>query len=302
MIIQWFPGHMHKARKEIKQRLPDVDVVIEILDARIPFSSQNPLLTEIAEHKPNIKVLNKLDLADEETVKIWQEHLEQNENIKTIALSSTEPDKIKTIDELCRKIAPNKGEHQFISAMIMGIPNVGKSTIINILANRIVAKTGNEPAVTKGQQRIKISEDIVLFDTPGMLWPRIRHENWALKLAITGAIKETAINYEDLAFYFVRYLYHNHPHVLQERFDLQNLSDDEYTLLEQIGAKRGCLKSGRMLDLQKVSGILINEYRSGKLGNLCLETPEDIQTELQQADENDRIREEKKEARKAKKK
>ena len=298
MTIQWFPGHMHKAGKEIKKLLPEIDVVIEILDARIPFSSQNPLLMEFAAHKPTIKVLNKFDLSDPDLVKKWQEYLEKNDNIKTIALSAKEPDSLKKILDLARQMIPNKGEHQFITAIIMGIPNVGKSTIINILAGRIVAKTGNEPAVTKGQQRIKISEDITFFDTPGMLWPRIGHENWALRLAITGAIKETAMTHEDIAFYLIGYLMKKYPQVLKQRFELEQLAEDEYSILEQIGAKRGCIKSRGLLDLHKVSSIVVHEYRAGKLGGLCLETPQEVELEKLEAIEIEAKREIKREARK----
>ncbi len=301
-IIQWFPGHMHKAGKEIKKRLPEIDVVIEILDARIPYSSQNPLLMEFAAHKPSIKVLNKADLADDKVIEQWQAHLEKNENIKTIALTTKQPDKVKTILDLCRKLKPDKSEHQIITAMIMGIPNVGKSTIINILAERIVAKTGNEPAVTKGQQRIKITDDITFFDTPGMLWPRISHENWALRLAITGAIKETAMSHEDIAFYLIGYLSKNYPETLKHRFQIDSLAEDEYSILEQIGAKRGCLKSRNMLDLHKVSSIVIHEYRSGQLGGICLELPVEVEAEKLQAKANEEKREAKIAARKKRRK
>ncbi len=302
MAIQWYPGHMYKAGKEIEERLPEVDVVIEILDARIPFSSQNPLLMEFATKKPSIKVLNKADLADTKLVERWQNHLEQNENIQTIALTTKQPDKLKSILDLCRKMIPNKGDYQFIIAMIMGIPNVGKSTIINILAQRTVAKTGNEPAVTKGQQRIKISEDITFFDTPGMLWPRIAHENWALRLAITGAIKETAMSHEDIAFYLIGYLMEAYPNVLKNRFQIDELAGDEYSILEQIGAKRGCIKARKMLDLHKVSSIVIHEYRAGNLGGICLETPEEVEKEKLEAIELEAIRAAKKEARKNRRK
>ncbi len=298
MAIQWFPGHMYKAGKEIKKLLPEIDVVIEILDARIPFSSQNPLLMEFAAHKPSIKVLNKADLSDPELVKKWQDHLEKNDNIKTIALSAKDPDSLKKILDLARQMIPNKGDHQFITAMIMGIPNVGKSTIINILAGRIVAKTGNEPAVTKGQQRIKISEDITFFDTPGMLWPRIGHENWALRLAITGAIKETAMTHEDIAFYLIGYLMKRYPETLKQRFELDNLAEDEYSILEQIGAKRGCIKARKLLDLHKVSSIVVHEYRAGNLGGLCLELPDEVEKEKQEAIVIEEKREIKREARK----
>lgn len=302
MTIQWFPGHMHKAGKEIKKRLPEIDIVIEILDARIPYSSQNPLLMEFASQKPSIKVLSKADLADANVVLQWQKYLEQNDNIKTIALTTKQPDMVKKILDLCRKMITNKGDHQFITAMIMGIPNVGKSTIINILAQRTVAKTGNEPAVTKGQQRIKISDDIVFFDTPGMLWPRIKHQNWALRLAVTGAIKETAMTHEDIAFYLIGYLMEHYPKVIKQRFEIEQLADDEYSILEQIGAKRGCIKSRKVLDLHKVSSIVVHEYRAGNFGGLCLELPQEVEKEKAQSIIDEQKREAKKSAKKNKRK
>ena len=241
-------------------------------------------------------------MADSEELQLWQQQLEKQQNIKTIAISSKNVESVRTILDLCRKMIVNKGKHQFISAMIMGIPNVGKSTIINILAGRIVAKTGNEPAVTKGQQRIRISDDIVFFDTPGMLWPKIRHENWALRLAITGAIKETAMKHEDIAFYLIEYLAKNHPELIKQRFEIASIAQDAYAILEQIGAKRGCVKARNMLDLHKVSSIVIHEYRAGKIGQLCLELPDDIALEKQQADEQEALAEAKKAARKQKRK
>ncbi len=298
MAIQWFPGHMFKAGKEIKKRLSDVDVVIEILDARIPFSSQNPLLLEFAAKKPTIKVFNKADLASADVLEQWQNYLQQEDNIKTLAISCKQADSVKNILDLCRKMFPNKGKHQFISAMIMGIPNVGKSTIINILANRIVAKTGNEPAVTKGQQRINISDDIVFFDTPGMLWPKIAHENWAYRLALTGAIKETAMTHEDIAFFLINFLMKNYPEYLANRFEIAELAEDEYQILEQIGKKRGCIKSRNLLDLHKVSSIVVHEYRAGNLGHLCLELPRDIAAEIKHVKAQEERRAAKKDARK----
>ncbi len=298
MAIQWFPGHMFKAGKEIKKRLSDVDVVIEILDARIPFSSQNPLLLEFAAKKPTIKVFNKADLASADVLEQWQNYLQQEANIKTLAISCKQADSVKNILTLCRKMFPNKGKHQFISAMIMGIPNVGKSTIINILANRIVAKTGNEPAVTKGQQRINISDDIVFFDTPGMLWPKIAHENWAYRLALTGAIKETAMTHEDIAFFLINFLMKNYPKHLASRFEIAELAEDEYQILEQIGKKRGCIKSRNLLDLHKVSSIVVHEYRAGNLGHLCLELPSNIAAEIKHVKAQEERRAAKKNARK----
>lgn len=298
MAIQWFPGHMHKAGKEIKQRLPDMDLVIEVIDARIPFSSQNPLLMNLAERKPTIKVLNKVDLADIEKVKEWQAYFEQNHHIKSIALTAKDVNQAKKIIGLAHQLVPMKKDHQFISALIMGIPNVGKSTLINVLADKIIAKTGNEPAVTKSQQRIPITDDFVLFDTPGMLWPKIRHENWGLRLASTGAIKETAMTHEECAFYLVEVLRKFYPESLKNRYELQDLPDDEYQVLEQIGRRRGAMKSGGHLDMHKVSSVVVHDFRSGQLGGICLEQPWQVEKEEQEAQKLEELKRAKKELRK----
>lgn len=171
--IQWFPGHMHKARKEIEEAIPQVDVIIEVLDARIPFSSENPLISHIRGEKPCVKVLNKRDLADPELTELWIAHLEQEKGVKAMAITTSNPQEVHKILELCRKLAPQREEiGKNIRTMIMGIPNVGKSTIINTLAGRAIAQTGNQPAVTRRQQRINLQNGIVLSDTPGILWPK----------------------------------------------------------------------------------------------------------------------------------
>ena len=187
--IQWYPGHMHKARKEIAEVMPQMDLIIEVLDARIPYSSSNPMISDLRGDTPCIKILNKSDLADPIVTAQWLEYLELEEGVKAYALTTQQPSEIKKIPQLIRALVPNKeGAHKVIKAMIMGIPNVGKSTTINILANRIIAKTGNEPAVTKQQQRIKLDDGIVLSDTPGMLWPKVQNPLSGYRLASTGAI------------------------------------------------------------------------------------------------------------------
>jgi len=303
MSINWYPGHMHKAGKEIKQALPKVDLVIEVLDARIPFSSENPMLASLRGNKPVIKVFNKNDLADPKTTQLWQTHLEQHNNIKTLPLSSHHPDKIRQIPDLCRKLLPKKQDSiKQIRAMIMGIPNVGKSTLINILVGRSIAKTGNEPAVTKIQQRINLADDIVLFDTPGMLWPKLTTRQVGYRLAITGAIKDTAIDHVDIAFFAAQYLLLHYPENIQTRYQLEQLPDTELELLETIGKQRGCLGTRGLVDLDKVAKILLSEFRAGTLGTISLELPHFVELELAEQAIIDEKKAEKKAARSKNKK
>ncbi len=244
MQIQWYPGHMHKASKEIKYALPDIDLLIEILDARIPYSSQNPMLARLRGGKPCIRVLNKTDLADPELTKQWQEYLEREQAVKTLAVTTQQPDKIKQIIDLCGKMLPDRtAAGKVIRTMIMGIPNVGKSTIINVLAGRVIAKTGNEPAVTKQQQRINLGKNIVLSDTPGVLWPNVENRHSGYRLAATGAVKDTAFEHADIALYALDYLRRAYPEPLRQRYRLETLPAEAQALLEVIGAKRGCLRA-----------------------------------------------------------
>ena len=306
MQIQWYPGHMFKASKELKKILPSIDLLIEILDARIPFSSENPMLANIRGDKPCIKILNKSDLADPTIIKRWQEFLEDEKNTKTLAISNQQSDnqhffKAQAIPELCYKLIPSKkNKDRNIHALIMGIPNVGKSTIINTLAGRSIAKTGNEPAVTKHQQRINLNNGITLVDTPGMLWANIENPHSGYRLAITGAIKDTALEYEDIAYYLAEYLLKNYPTALLKRFQLDELPHDEYEFFEIIGKKRGCIRAGNHLDLNRISKIFITEFRDGKLGNISLETPQMMQQELIEVAKRRELKAAKKAARRAK--
>jgi len=281
MAINWYPGHMHKASKEMRKIMPQVDLMIEVLDGRIPFSSENPMLAELRGDKPCIKVLSKCDLADKALTRAWQDYLEQDKGVKTIALTTEEPERMKGILDLCHKMMPNKSAGvKNIQAMIMGIPNVGKSTLINHLAGRHIAKTGNEPAVTKMQQRIKLDRGIVLLDTPGVLWPKLENQHGGYRLAITGAIKESAISNEDIALYAVAYLREAYPDYLTARYQLSVLSPNDVTLLEAIGKQRGCLRAGGRVDLERAAKILLTELRAGTLGQLTLETPQMMEAEL----------------------
>jgi len=294
--IQWYPGHMHKARKEIEEAIPQVDVIIEVLDARIPFSSENPMISRIRKDKACVKVLNKRDLADPHMTQLWIDHFEQDSNVKAIAITTNEPSEVHKILELCRKLAADRiaDPGKQIRTMIMGIPNVGKSTIINILAGRIVAKTGNQPAVTRQQQRINLQNGIILSDTPGILWPKVENPHSGFRLAATGAIKDTAMEYDEVAFYTIEYLAQNYSQQIIKRYQLDNLPDSDIELMEAIGKKRGCLRSQGRVDIHKASEILLNDLRSGTLGQITLERPEMIENELTEVKiESARQREEK---------
>ncbi|MCX4193638.1 ribosome biogenesis GTPase YlqF [Methylophaga sp. OBS1] len=283
MAIQWYPGHMHKASKEMKQVLPQVDLIIEVLDARIPFSSQNPMLAELRGSKPCIKVLNKMDLADPAITERWQAYLEQEQSVKTLTMVAQQQDRVKDLLTLCQKMVPAKASSvKQIQTMIMGIPNVGKSTLINTLAGRQIAKTGNEPAITKMQQRIKLEQGIVLHDTPGVLWPNLENPHSGYRLAITGAIKETAIDNDDIALYGIEYLMRTYPMALQQRFELNELPETGLETMEAIGHRRGCLRGGGRVDLERVAKIILTEIRAGMLGPISWETPE--MTEKEWAD------------------
>ncbi|MDP2904063.1 MAG: ribosome biogenesis GTPase YlqF [Methylovulum sp.] len=281
MLIQWYPGHMHKAGKEIREIMPQVDLIIEILDARIPFSSQNPLLAALRGDKPCIKLLNKSDLADPEITRQWQSYLERGQGVKTLASTIEQADRIRQIPDLCHKMLPAKeAGDRLLHALIMGIPNVGKSTLINILAGRAIAKTGNEPAITKMLQRIDIGNNIILLDTPGMLWPNLDNKNSGYRLAVTGAIKDTAIKHDDVAFFAAEYLLNHYADLLKVRFQLDQLPEGEQELMEIIGKQRGCLRSGGYVDMDKAAKLLLAELRSGILGRISLETPEMMEQEL----------------------
>ncbi|MCG6937144.1 MAG: ribosome biogenesis GTPase YlqF [Gammaproteobacteria bacterium] len=284
MAVQWYPGHMNKARRIIKQSMSDVDLVIEVMDARIPFSSENPVVAELRQHRPCIKILNKSDLADAEITRLWLKYFEQEQGVKALALSVLDKARTRKLPDLCRKLLPERGTAvKPIRVMILGIPNVGKSTLINTLAGKTLAKVGDEPAVTKevssAQQRIMLNGNIALSDTPGILWPKIENENSSYRLAVTGAIKNTAIDFEDIALFAADYLITVYPERIKQRYKLNHTPQTGIELLEEIGRRRGCLRAGGMIDLQRAAEILIHEIRSGALGQLSFETPEMIARE-----------------------
>ncbi|MDX1536152.1 ribosome biogenesis GTPase YlqF [Arsukibacterium sp.] len=280
MSINWFPGHMHKARKEIAEVMPQVDIIIEMLDARIPFSSENPLVPQLRGNTPCIKVLNKADLADPALTAVWVAHFEQQSGIRAIPISQQHPEQIKALLKLCNEMLPERNlDIRPARAMIMGIPNVGKSTLINTLAGRTIAKTGNEAGVTKAQQRIKLENNVILTDTPGFLWPKLSPPTCGYRLAVTGAIKDTVFEYADIAMFAADYLLQAYPNEVMQRFDLTEQPDSDLALLDAIGVRRGCMRKGGVVDLEKAGTILITELRAGNLGPVTLETPDMVSQE-----------------------
>jgi ribosome biogenesis GTPase A len=275
MAINWFPGHMNRARNQIEEAMPDIDLVVEVLDSRLPYSSTNPLVDELRVGKPCIKVLNKADLSDSKITRLWIEHFEKQENTHALALVAEDHKQSQKLIQLIKDIVDQSEDKKTnIRVMIMGIPNVGKSTLINSLAGRYIANTGDEPAVTKRQQMIDLKNGVVLSDTPGILWPKFENFHSGYRLATSGAIKNTAMEYEDVAMYALEYLAKAYPSELMARYKLDVLPESGESLLDIVARKRGCIRSGGKVDLHKAGEIVLHDYRSGKIGLLSLETPE----------------------------
>lgn len=286
MTIQWFPGHMTRARRQIQDKLKLIDVVIELLDARLPLSSRNPMIDDILQGKPRMIVLNKADLADSAVTREWIEFFKSEGHV-TVAVDASTGQGIKEIPLLAKQLLKEKIDRQIakginpraVRALIVGIPNVGKSTLINRLAGRNIAATGDRPGVTKGQQWIKVGTDMELLDTPGILWPKFEDQNVGYRLAVTGAIKEEILNVEDIAFFAVKYLSKYYWSSMQERYDLGEqprnfeIPDEIVSVMEAIGRKRGCIVSGGRVDLEKASSLFLRELRAGKMGTFSLEAP-----------------------------
>ncbi|MGB7598233.1 MAG: ribosome biogenesis GTPase YlqF [Gallionella sp.] len=278
MSIQWFPGHMTSARRKAAETMEFTDVVIEVLDARLPEASCNPMITELRLHRqrPCLKILNKADLADPEVTKAWLKYFNAQPGVKAVALSCKNASDAARVPDLCQPLAPHRNStHKPLRMMIMGIPNVGKSTLMNMLLKRRVANVGDEPAVTKSQQCHKLNDHMTLTDSPGLLWPKIEKPEDGLKLAAIHAIGRNAVIDEEVAEYLAATLLVRYPGLVAARYDIGEAGLDGVDVIEAIARKRGCLLKGRggEPDLEKAAMILLTEYRGGKLGRISLENP-----------------------------
>lgn len=279
MSIQWFPGHMHLTKKAITARVKDgIDVVIELLDARAPGSSANPLLAQLTQGKPALKVLNKQDLADPARTELWLAHYNSLPETQALGLDASITAPAQRLIAACRALAPLRGGMaKPMRVLICGIPNVGKSTLINTLVGKRAAKTGDEPGITKLEQRIALASDFYLYDTPGMLWPKITIEKGGYNLAATGAIGRNAQDEELVAVELLATVRRDYAGQVEARYkltDTESLNDEE--LLAAIGRKRGAVLGGGKINLQKAAEIVIHDYRIGVLGRITLETPEEF--------------------------
>ena len=280
MTIQWFPGHMAKARREVTEKLKLVDIIFELVDARLPQSSRNPMIDEIIQHKPRLVILNKADMADQYKTNEWLAYF-ADKGIKAVAVNAHQGTGLKSIMSGAQEVLKDKIEKmksrgikpRAIRAMIVGIPNVGKSTLINRLAGKNIAKTGNMPGVTKAQQWIKVGKELELLDTPGILWPKFEDQEVGYKLAVTGAIKDTILNLHDIAIYGLHFLEEEYPSRLKERYDLEEIPEEIVEAFDQIGAKRGCLAGRGLVDYDKTAELIIRDIRTEKFGRLTFERP-----------------------------
>ncbi|SEB19464.1 ribosome biogenesis GTPase A [Thalassobacillus cyri] len=280
MTIQWFPGHMAKAKREVGEKLKLVDFVIELVDARAPESSQNPMLQQLLQSKPKMIVMMKKDLADPKLSDQWLNTF-KNANAQAIAVNAEDKKDIQALIQLAKEMSQEKMDKwkakginpRPARAMILGIPNVGKSTLINRLANKKIAKTGDRPGVTTSQQWIKVKKDFELLDTPGILWPKFEDEEVGYRLASIGTIKDQILPIEDVAAYILDYLKNFYPNLMQERYGFSSF-DDMIEAFETIGKKRGCLESGARINYEKTAEVIIQDLRSGKLGRITFDVPE----------------------------
>jgi len=291
---------MHKARKEMAKVLPDIDVLIEVLDARIPWSSENPMLTELRGKKPSLHVLCKSDLADPALTQTWIGALAEQDKTDAVAVSTEHSETYREIPKRLRELMPPDPKRiKPRVAMVVGIPNVGKSTLINQLAGRVVAKTGNEPAITKRQQPIQLGEGWILRDTPGVLWPKVDNQASGYRLAATGAIRDTAMDSSEVAAVLLDFLGVHYADSLRSRFgDDLELAESVQTL-EQIGQRRGCLGGGGLVDFDRAGRLLLQEFRSGLLGGITLETPDMREREIVETQERLAAEEQKRDAKKS---
>jgi len=277
MTIRWYPGHMSKALEKMSEAIRKIDVVIEVLDARLPFSSSNHQLRDIRRNKPCIKLLNKHDLADPAVTKAWIRDFEKEEGVYALPISAKQHSETKQLIKLCQRLAPNRGRPGWpLRAMVFGIPNVGKSTLINTLAGRNMAKVGDKPAITTCTQQIDLRNGIILSDTPGVLWPDMADQDVAYRLATSGAIGASALDYTCVGLFAAEFMMRRYPQMLGERYKLDCMPETPTALLEMIGRRLGCLVSGGGIDVHRAAEAFLRELRAGKIGRVSLEGPGDI--------------------------
>jgi ribosome biogenesis GTPase A len=298
MAIQWFPGHMHLTRQAIAERIEDIDVVIELLDARLPGSSANPLLAQLTQGKPALKVLNKQDLADPLRTETWLAHYQALPSTQALALDASEVAPARRLIKACRDLAPQRmGLARPMRVLICGIPNVGKSTLINTLVGKRAAHTGDEAGITRTEQRIVLQDDFYLWDTPGVLWPRILVEQAGYHLAASGAIGRNAYDEQEVGLELLQRLLLAYPDLLARRYqlDVQGLDEQAaWAALAAVARRRGAVAAGGRLDLHKAAEALLHDFRAGSIGRITLETPQEFALWLEQA----QLREAERQARK----
>ena len=278
MTIQWFPGHMAKARRQVSENLKLVDIIFELVDARLPLSSRNPMIDEVINQKPRLLILNKYDMADETETRRWIAYFEERGH-KAVAINSFEGKNLQAVNKAAQEILKEKWDRmkskgmkpRAIRAMIVGIPNVGKSALINRLAKKNLAKTGNTPGVTKAQQWIKVGKEIELLDTPGILWPKFEDQEIGYKLALTGAIKDTITNMEDLAVYGLRFLALHYPERMEERYKIGSVAEDLVVTFDHIGKLRRVYGQGGEIDYDQVALLIVRDIRDQHLGKLTFD-------------------------------
>lgn len=284
MTIQWFPGHMAKARRQVTENLKLVDIVFELIDARLPMSSRNPMLDDIIHQKKRLLILNKADMADETQTKRWIQFFEEKGH-KAVAVNSLDSKGLKRVTKAAEDVLAEKWNRmrkkglkpRAIRAMIVGIPNVGKSTMINRLAKKNIARTGNMPGVTKSQQWIKVGKELELLDTPGILWPKFEDQRVGAKLAVTGAIKDAIMNMDDLAIFGLNFLETYYPQRLHERYQIEGLTDPIVGTFDHIGKLRNIKMSGGDIDYSMVSELIVRDIRNEHLGKLTFDFVEDYE-------------------------
>ena len=282
MHFQWYPGHMTKAKRMMQENIKLIDIVVELVDARIPYSSKNPDIDELARNKSRLIILNKADLADPEVTKKWEDYYKEK-GFFVAKVNSQKGSGVKEVKKLIAEACKEKKErdrkrgilNRPVRAMVAGIPNVGKSTFINSFAGKACAKTGNKPGVTTGKQWIKINKNVELLDTPGILWPKFEDQSVGLRLAWIGSIKEEILNTTEMAYELVNYLKKSYQGVITERYGVEE-SEDSVKVLEEIARIRGCLMKGNQTDVEKAGVIVLDDFRSLRLGRISLEIPEDL--------------------------